>query len=85
MSLSLRAGLDFPRQLPTAAAPYFLLGLNSSGQWVIRESSGRRAGVFAKRKAAIKFAREESPGGIFTILDQPQGLELGTLRLEQAA
>jgi hypothetical protein len=85
MSLSTRAGLDFPSRLPTAAAPYFLLGLNSDGLWVIRETSGRRAGLFATREAAIKFAREESPKGLFTILQQPQGLELEPSRLGQAA
>jgi hypothetical protein len=42
MSLHLIAGVDFPSQLPTAAAPFFLLGLNSTGQWVIRETTGRR-------------------------------------------
>ncbi len=84
-SLSLRAGLDFPSQLPTATAPYFLLGLNAAGLWVIRETSGRVAGLFATRKAAIKYARQESPGGNFTILHQPQGLELGDSSTSQAA
>ena len=31
MSLNLRAGIDFPSQLPTASAPYFLLGRNAAG------------------------------------------------------
>jgi hypothetical protein len=85
MALSFRAGVDFPSQLPTAAAPYFLLGLNSAGLWVVRETSGRRGGVFSTRKAAIKFAREESTGGNFTVLDQPQGLELEDRLIKRAA
>ena len=85
MSLNQRAGLGLAGQLPTATEPYFLLGLNSNGLWVIRETSGRRAGLFATRKAAIKFARDESPHGIFTIVQQPQGLELEPARLSQAA
>jgi hypothetical protein len=36
----------------------------------------RRAGLFRTREAAIKFARDESPNGNFTILHQPAGLEL---------
>jgi hypothetical protein len=76
MSLHLVAGIEVLRQLPTARASYFLLGLNCDGVWVIRETSGRRAGLFRSREAAIKFARDESPDGNFTILHQPQGLEL---------
>ena len=73
---ALVAGIDFPSQLPTATAPYFLLGQNLAGAWVIRETTGRRAGLFRTRDAAIKFARDESPTGNFTILHQPEGLEL---------
>ena len=50
MSLNLVAGIDFPSQLPTATAPYFLLGLSSTGAWVIRETTGRRAGSFLPDK-----------------------------------
>ena len=76
MALHLVAGIEIPKQLPTATAPYFLLGRNSSDWWVIRETSGRRAGVFSTRAAAIRYARDESPDGNFTILHQPEGLEL---------
>jgi hypothetical protein len=85
MSLHLVAGVDFPGQLPTATAPYFLLGLNAAGHWVIRETTGRRAGLFRTREAAIKFARGESPSGDFTILHQPKGLELDEPLLSRAA
>jgi hypothetical protein len=76
MSLHLVAGVDLPARLTIATAPYFLLGLNSAGSWVIRETTGRRAGLFRTREAAIKYARDESPRGNFTILHQPEGLEL---------
>jgi hypothetical protein len=85
MSLNLVAGVDFPSQLPTATAPYFLLGLSSTGAWVIRETTGRRAGLFSSRQAAIRFAREESLDGNFTIVHCPEGLELEPLQLERAA
>jgi hypothetical protein len=85
MSLNLVAGVDFPSQLPTATAPYFLLGLSSTGAWVIRETTGRRAGLFSSRQAAIRFAREESLDGNFIIVHCPEGLELGSLQRERAA
>ena len=87
MSLHLVAGVDFPSQLPTATAPYFLLGVNSRGAWVIRETTGRRAGLFRTREAAIKYARDESPNGNFMILHRPEGLELddSSPRLSEAA
>lgn len=85
MSLHRVAGIDLPRRLPTATAPYFLLGLDAAGQWVIRETTGRRAGIFCTRAAAIKYARDESPSGNFTILHQPEGLELETRHLNRAA
>jgi hypothetical protein len=85
MSLHLVTGIHLPSRLPTATAPYFLLGLNSAGAWVIRETTGRRAGLFRTRDAAIRYARDESPGGSFTILQQPDGLELETPRASRAA
>jgi hypothetical protein len=85
MSLNLAAGVDFPSRLPTAIAPFFLLGLNSAGHWVIRETTGRRAGLFSTRAAAIKYARDESADGNFTIVDQIEGLEFEQPHLERAA
>jgi hypothetical protein len=85
MSFHVVAGIDFPKQLPTATAPYFLLGLNSAGHWVIRETTGRKAGLFRTREAAIKYVRDESAGGNFTILDQPDGLELELQLIKRAA
>src|SRR5215510_6639767 len=85
MSLNRVPGIDCARQLPTATAPYFLLGLSSTGAWVIRETTGRRAGLFSSREAAIRFAREESLDGNFTIVYCPEGLELEPPQLERAA
>ena len=85
MSYHVVAGIDFPKRLPTATAPYFLLGLNAAGHWVIRETTGRKAGLFRTREAAIKYVRDESAGGKFTILHQPDGLELELQCIKQAA
>ena len=46
---------------PDASRSYFLLGQNARGLWVIRESTGRSAGVFLSRDAALRFARLECP------------------------
>ena len=84
MSPNLIAGIDFPRQLPTATAPFFLLGRNAAGNWVVRESTGRRAGLFRTREAAIKYARDESADGNFTIVEQLEGLEFEQSRKRAA-
>ena len=85
MALHLVAGVDIPSHLPTATAPYFLLGRNTAGWWVIRETSGRRAGLFRTREGAIRFARDESPDGNFTILHRPEGLEFEPAQPSRAA
>jgi hypothetical protein len=85
MSLDLVAGVDFRDQLPTAPALCFLIGLDAAGHWVIREITGRRAGLFRTREAAIKYARDESTNGNVTIVHQPQGLELEAARFSAAA
>jgi hypothetical protein len=76
MSLHLVAGIDFAPCPPAAITPCFLLGVDSAGHWVIRETTGRRAGLFRTREAAIKYARDESGSGSFTIIDRVGGLEL---------
>lgn len=76
MALHLAAGIDVPSQMPTATAPCFLLGRNSHGAWVLRDTTGRRAGLFRSRDAAIKYACDESSNGDFAILHVAVGLEL---------
>jgi hypothetical protein len=85
MALHLIAGVDIPSQLPSAVAPYFLPGINTACWWVIRETTGRRIGLFPTREAAIKYARDESANGDFTILYQPKGLELDEQAPSRAA
>jgi hypothetical protein len=80
MSLHLVDGIDFADRSSTVVAPSFLLGTNSAGLWVIRETSGRKAGLFQTREAAIRYARDESADGNCTILSRPEGLELETPR-----
>jgi hypothetical protein len=63
----------------------FRLGLNSAGWWVLRNATQQKAGVFRTREAAIKYARGESPNGIFTIVYEPDGLELNDRVPQRAA
>jgi hypothetical protein len=61
--------------LASANSPYFVLGQNARGLWVIRENTGKKAGVFQSREAALRFARIESPNEQFTVVHFPDGLE----------
>jgi hypothetical protein len=61
--------------LARAGTTFYLLGQNARGLWVIRESTGAKAGMFLSREAAIKFARLESADEQFAVIDVPGGLE----------
>jgi hypothetical protein len=86
MSNNLTVGpLPFPKRLRAAAAPYFRLGVNADGVWVIQEATGRKGGFFRTRAAAIKYARDESSDGNFTIVYEPEGVEFGPVQIRKAA
>jgi hypothetical protein len=57
------------------AKPYFLIGQDAHGKWVIRESSGKKAGMFVSREAALRFARLESTDEHFAVVHVNGGLE----------
>jgi hypothetical protein len=61
--------------LSRASKSYFLLGQDARGLWVVRESTGRKGGVFVTREGALRFARLESPDGQFTVVHVNDGLE----------
>ena len=54
--------------LARTGRPYFLLGQDAHGLWVIRESTGRKSGVFTSRAAALRFARLESSDAHFAVV-----------------
>lgn len=62
--------------LTRIATPYFVLGQNSQGLWVIRESTGKKGGVFKTRQAALLFARLESPNENFAVVYVNETVEL---------
>jgi hypothetical protein len=64
---------DLP--LTRASKSYFLLGQNARGLWVIRENSGKKAGVFVSREAALRFARLESADEHFAVVHVNEELE----------
>jgi len=78
MSFHLTDGVGFADRPSTGIAPSFLLGTNAAGLWVIRETTGRKAGLFQSREAAVRYARDESADGNFTIFYRPEGLEFET-------
>ena len=74
MGLDLAAASDFGKPRRRPKEPCFLLGLSEDGLWLIRETTGRKGGLFRTLKAAIRYARDESPDGNFVIVYQPAGL-----------
>ena len=64
---------DLP--LTRASKSYFLLGQNVRGLWVIRESTGKKSGVFRSREAALRFARLESADGQFAVVHVNHAVE----------
>jgi hypothetical protein len=58
-----------------AGAPCLLLGQNARGLWVVRESAGRKGGLFLSREAALRFARLESMLAHFAVVDVADLLE----------
>src|SRR5262245_48438487 len=58
-----------------ASTSYFVLGQNAHGLWVIRENTGKKAGVFKSREAALRFARLESPNGHFAVVHVNDAVE----------
>lgn len=73
MALDLAVARDFGK-LRRSTDLCFLLGLSKDGSWLIRETTGRKTGLFRTLKAAIKYARDESPDGNFVIIYQPAGV-----------
>jgi hypothetical protein len=74
MALDLAVASDFGKPRRRSPETCFLLGLTKDGVWLISETTGRKVGHFRTLKAAIRYAREESPNGNFVIVYQPAGV-----------
>ncbi len=57
--------------------PLFMIGQDSRGNWVVRDQSGSRGGLFVDRAEALKFVRSENG-------NQPQAVVMvsGILELD---
>jgi hypothetical protein len=47
-------------QPASALAPFYYIGRNRNGRWVVRDGAGRCGGIFVDRVQAIKFAMFEN-------------------------
>lgn len=54
----------------------FLIGQNSHGDWVVRDHSGLRGGLFVNRAEALKFAMFENGHRPQAVIMVPGTLEL---------
>jgi hypothetical protein len=64
---------EFPRRPdPTVLSetiPFFFIGRNKRGLWIVREAEGRTGGIFLLKRSALRFAaRASAPIGYATML-----------------
>ena len=57
-------------------SPLFLIGRNSRGNWVVRDPSGKRGGLFIDRAQALRFALFENGHRPQAVIMIPDVLEL---------
>lgn len=71
---------------PPSAAPVFLVGRNSRGNWVVRDPTGLRGGLFVDRVQALKYVMSENghrPRNVVMVAEVLE-LDLGSnVRLEE--
>ncbi len=64
-----------PSSSRTKSSPY-LIGRNSHGDWVVRDQTGLRGGLFVNRAEALKFAMFENGHCPRAVIMVPGTLEL---------
>ena len=55
---------------------FLLIGQNSRGNWVVRDRSGRRGGLFTSRAVAFRYVQLEAGDRAPSLIDVPGTLEL---------
>jgi hypothetical protein len=65
-----------PSTLRPRNAPLFFIGCNGRGNWVVRDQSGRRGGLFIGRTEALRFALFENGHRPQAVVMVPGALEL---------
>ena len=68
--------LEPPSSQSPSRSALFLIGRNSRGNWVVRDPSGRRGGLFVDRSEALRFALFENGRRPQAIVMIPDVLEL---------
>jgi hypothetical protein len=58
-----------------ARESHFLIGRNPAGRWIVREASGRSAGLFASMRAAVAFAHRQAFGRRVVLVPVNDALE----------
>ena len=61
---------------PPSKTQLFMIGRNSRGNWVVRDQSGLRGGLFIDRGEALRFALFENGRRPQAVLMVPDTLEL---------
>ena len=56
----MREQAEPPSTKPSSSADLFLIGRNSRGNWVVKDQSGLRGGLFVDRAEALRFALFEN-------------------------
>ena len=74
----------FSSELPSEPQ-LFLIGRNSRGNWVVRDQSGLRGGLFINRAEALRFALFENGQRLQAVLTVPGTLELDLDRMAGTA
>jgi hypothetical protein len=64
---------EFPRRpdskVLSDTIPFFFIGRNQRGLWIVREAEGRTGGIFVFKRSALRFAaRASAPIGYATML-----------------
>jgi hypothetical protein len=73
----MRQDAEPPSTEPSSRNELFMIGRNSKGNWVVRDESGLRGGLFIDRTAALRFALFENGRRPQAVLMVPGILELG--------
>jgi len=64
--------------------PIFLIGRDSRGNWVARDQSGRRGGLFVNRTEALRYIRFENGTRAHAFVAVTETLELDMTRTADA-
>jgi hypothetical protein len=68
---------------PCLRPPVFMIGQDSRGNWVVRNQSGLRGGLFVGRAEALRYVRSESGRRASAVVMVNGAFELDTSGMKQ--